>query len=261
MAETDSKCPRCQYALRGLSQPRCPECGFEFDWESYRAGRLRENLPTCLDRADPWQPHQVLICSLVELVRGMVRPWRILRKLDVNGPRWAGPAMTVCGAFWLWLFCSLALVTATVMHTDASPAAAAKNALFSLGPRLVAANLVVALVPMPLFLVWLAKAGAAPGMRAAIRVGGYLLAVLAAYGSIAASLMVLMDAELARGAFARMPLLGTLAGMLLLVSGGVGEFSQWRLAIVTLVLLVVSWGLAQYLTPVSLEPGWWVYGL
>jgi hypothetical protein len=26
------ECPLCLYNLRGLSQPRCPECGYQFDW-------------------------------------------------------------------------------------------------------------------------------------------------------------------------------------------------------------------------------------
>ncbi len=28
----DVPCPKCQYNLRGLTVPRCPECGFEFTW-------------------------------------------------------------------------------------------------------------------------------------------------------------------------------------------------------------------------------------
>ncbi len=29
----DVPCPKCEYNLRGLTVPRCPECGEEFDWE------------------------------------------------------------------------------------------------------------------------------------------------------------------------------------------------------------------------------------
>ena len=28
------KCPLCDYNLRGLHEPRCPECGYQFDWPS-----------------------------------------------------------------------------------------------------------------------------------------------------------------------------------------------------------------------------------
>src|SRR5437762_9083583 len=26
-------CPLCDYNLRGLIEPRCPECGYRFDWD------------------------------------------------------------------------------------------------------------------------------------------------------------------------------------------------------------------------------------
>src|SRR4051812_9296702 len=28
----DVRCPLCDYNLRGLTDPRCPECGHRFDW-------------------------------------------------------------------------------------------------------------------------------------------------------------------------------------------------------------------------------------
>src|SRR5687767_5317051 len=32
----DLHCPLCEYNLRGLSEPRCPECGYQFQWEELR---------------------------------------------------------------------------------------------------------------------------------------------------------------------------------------------------------------------------------
>src|SRR5437867_9803555 len=29
----DVRCPLCDYNLRGLSEPRCPECGYQFVWD------------------------------------------------------------------------------------------------------------------------------------------------------------------------------------------------------------------------------------
>ena len=29
-------CPLCQYSLRGLTEPRCPKCGYAFDWDDVR---------------------------------------------------------------------------------------------------------------------------------------------------------------------------------------------------------------------------------
>jgi hypothetical protein len=37
-------CPLCEYNLRGLDQPRCPECGFAFSWSELIRG-LREQHP------------------------------------------------------------------------------------------------------------------------------------------------------------------------------------------------------------------------
>ena len=33
----DLSCPLCEYSLRGLTEPRCPECGFAFTWAELRA--------------------------------------------------------------------------------------------------------------------------------------------------------------------------------------------------------------------------------
>lgn len=32
--QQEVKCPLCDYNLRGLHEPRCPECGYQFDWPS-----------------------------------------------------------------------------------------------------------------------------------------------------------------------------------------------------------------------------------
>src|SRR5262245_60898704 len=30
--DRDVLCPLCEYNLRGLVEPRCPECGYSFEW-------------------------------------------------------------------------------------------------------------------------------------------------------------------------------------------------------------------------------------
>lgn len=42
--EFEIRCSRCGYNLRMLERPRCPECGFEFDWRT-----MREIAPTGSD--------------------------------------------------------------------------------------------------------------------------------------------------------------------------------------------------------------------
>jgi len=37
----DILCPLCDYNLRGLAEPRCPECGYQFDWPTVLDPKLR----------------------------------------------------------------------------------------------------------------------------------------------------------------------------------------------------------------------------
>jgi hypothetical protein len=37
--ESEIECPLCDYNLRGLAEPRCPECGYSFTWAELIAGR------------------------------------------------------------------------------------------------------------------------------------------------------------------------------------------------------------------------------
>jgi rubredoxin len=37
----DVLCPLCEYNLRGLSEPRCPECGYRFDWADVVNPKIR----------------------------------------------------------------------------------------------------------------------------------------------------------------------------------------------------------------------------
>src|SRR5687767_9367708 len=34
--EESVQCPLCEYDLRGQVEPRCPECGYRFDWTELR---------------------------------------------------------------------------------------------------------------------------------------------------------------------------------------------------------------------------------
>jgi len=57
-------CPLCDYNLRGLSEARCPECGYQFDWEeviaaSHRHPYLFEHHP----RRNVWSFFSTLVHS------------------------------------------------------------------------------------------------------------------------------------------------------------------------------------------------------
>ena len=42
-ADEDLLCPLCDYDLRGLTEPRCPECGYAFEWADLRDPARRKH--------------------------------------------------------------------------------------------------------------------------------------------------------------------------------------------------------------------------
>lgn len=69
-------CPLCEYDLRGLSAPRCPECGYEFRWEDLldRKRRRHEYL---------FEHHpQKNLKSFVRTLVGGLAPWRFWKDLQ-----------------------------------------------------------------------------------------------------------------------------------------------------------------------------------
>ena len=172
--DRDVACPRCRYNLRGLTTPRCPECGFEFDFKDLATGLLRENIPTWLDRCDPWQPHQVLVRSLYETARGALRPRRAWTKLDVNGPLVPAWLMLIVGTLLVALLTAAIMATAIIFHTGASPAAATHAALRIWTPRLLLAGFGSAIAVIPRLLTPNHIRASQPRMRQRFRLVAHL---------------------------------------------------------------------------------------
>jgi hypothetical protein len=74
-SDRDVHCPLCDYNLRGLTEPRCPECGHAFDWQELLTG------PKKL----PWfYEHRrgVALAALIKTFARGLRPgrfWAIVR--------------------------------------------------------------------------------------------------------------------------------------------------------------------------------------
>src|SRR5947207_2344425 len=68
-------CPLCDYDLRGLIEPRCPECGYRFDWKDLRDPTRR--LHPYLFEHHPERN----IRALLRTVRASQRPKRFWRGL------------------------------------------------------------------------------------------------------------------------------------------------------------------------------------
>jgi len=67
--DEDLPCPQCQYNLRGLMVPRCPECGFAFHWS---------DLPSFRAKAAPSQAIPRWVTTLLVVTAGMVLTFSIL---------------------------------------------------------------------------------------------------------------------------------------------------------------------------------------
>lgn len=121
-------CPRCGYNLFGVGAPRCPECGLAFDAADLAAGVARENRPLRLDRCDPWQPHQVLVAGVLDLLTAALRPRTILRRTALHGPIWTAPLLAAVGLLFIVLVHVAHVSLAAVMHAGVSPAAGLRHA-------------------------------------------------------------------------------------------------------------------------------------
>ncbi|MFH1746194.1 MAG: hypothetical protein ABIG44_04035 [Planctomycetota bacterium] len=262
--ERDVSCPRCGYNLRGLTTPRCPECAFEFTFEELRGGLLRENIPTWLDRCDPWQPHQVAIRSLYELLRGALRPRRLLTKLDVNGPMAPAWLMLICGTLWLWLLTAAIVAVGIVLHTGASPAVAMKSGILVWGPRIVLPSLAFACGLTILATTPVSLGASRPTIHQRFRLGAFLWPTLTAYGCIPAAAVLSSVPELVLEV--GLPQLTPIFLVALVLRLGKRRTAQapprsyWlALTLLILVCLLAGKALAAWLRPDSLEPPWWVY--
>ncbi len=77
----DVECVRCGYNLRGLAQPRCPECGLEFEWaDLFDPARRRH--PYLFEH----QARHGRFESYVRTAFGSLRPSRFWRTITLQQP-------------------------------------------------------------------------------------------------------------------------------------------------------------------------------
>lgn len=143
--DRELRCPRCGYDLRAAPAPRCSECGLTFPPEQWSTGVLREVRRTRIERADVWQPHQLLVAGLLDLLVAAFRPRVRWRTTDVRMP-WSRVVLhLVVGVFWLWCLASVLTAEALRRQGAASPYACIIAAALDWAPRLVAFGVSVAL--------------------------------------------------------------------------------------------------------------------
>ena len=83
-AVLELNCPLCRYSLRGLTDPRCPECGFAFTWAELVDAR-RDRHPWLFEHARrPWSPPRRAL--RLTAWRAGARPWRFWRAVSPTNP-------------------------------------------------------------------------------------------------------------------------------------------------------------------------------
>jgi len=93
-------CPLCEYNLRGLSAPRCPECGYTFVWSELL--EIDRRLHPYLFEHHPERP----IWSFVMTVFGGLRPWKFWKSLNPAQPCRPGRLMR----FAVWMLVPVVLI-------------------------------------------------------------------------------------------------------------------------------------------------------
>jgi hypothetical protein len=76
----DLCCPLCEYSLRGLAEPRCPECGFAFSWAELRAAD-RNRHPWLFEHADRHRLRSFWTTYWRDAL-----PWRFWREVTPASP-------------------------------------------------------------------------------------------------------------------------------------------------------------------------------
>lgn len=97
--DVELHCPMCEYDLRGLEEPRCPECGYRFTWEELRDPAMRKH--PYLFEHHPERNVRAFFSTLI----GGLRPrkfWSTLHPLQPSRPR------------RLWIYFAIAMLTGLV---------------------------------------------------------------------------------------------------------------------------------------------------
>ena len=132
MQESDAlPCPMCEYDLRGQIEPRCPECGYRFDWEELRdpARRLHPYLFEHHPESNVW--------SFVRTLLGGLLPGRFWRKLLPVQPSRPGRlwAYFIIVSLLMLVPTGVAMTQAIVLERTQLRAARARSLAMLNGPQ------------------------------------------------------------------------------------------------------------------------------
>ena len=98
--ESDLTCPRCDYNLRMLTLPRCPECGLTFDWQALIAAAERER--ECPIFEYQWRRRPIR--SALYTVWLAVQPWWLWRLVKLEFDPRMGPLLVLTSLAFVQAF-------------------------------------------------------------------------------------------------------------------------------------------------------------
>jgi hypothetical protein len=107
----DIVCPLCDYNLRGLAEPRCPECGYRFQWRDLLDSKRREH-PYIFEHHP-----QRNVWSFVRTAIGGLRPWKFwssLRPDQTSRPK----RLVMYWGMSMLIVLSLMVVACTALYAD-----------------------------------------------------------------------------------------------------------------------------------------------
>lgn len=192
-ADPALRCPRCRYDLRGQLEPRCPECGLTFPPAAWAVGQLRDSRPTTLDRADLWQPHQVLIRTLYELIAGALRPRYRRAHLDLDAPVAPALVMLVVGLAWVYVLLAALVAFGESRSGVLSPWLAVRHATQVIAPAILLTAFVVVAGALPLALRRRALRVPRITLRGWVRTAGYSIPSFILYWVPALGVAIVLD--------------------------------------------------------------------
>lgn len=234
-----------------------------FDAGDFADGFARESVPTRLDAADLWQPHQVLWRSLTTLL-GLSAGPRRLRAVDLNGPTGAAVAMGICGPAWTYLIVAAVTAVGAGVHSGCSPYIAAMCGLRVWGPRIMVASVVTPVLLMPVVLCAEYMGVSRPSRRQRLRFACYVVPVQTLYGALVISAAIAIEPEIGQslvpvGILASFgPLWSAILRRDKAGSGLKVGHMLWVFAVAVVLTAVYLWGFVFWL-PRDLEPPIWVY--
>lgn len=125
----DLQCPLCDYDLRGLAEPRCPECGYRFDWSDLidPSRRLHPYLFEHHPRHSAWSFVRTMVAGL--------RPARFWSSLKPSQPSRPGRMVLYWLAATLLLPLGYAVTFGWTAITQANEALGARAWTGTPGPR------------------------------------------------------------------------------------------------------------------------------